>query len=97
MTKLKRKTTPFARLFLALIIIVPLAYFGASYINQEDPIQNIKELVNMEEGTKKSTQTVKVDSKSVDELKEENNKLKQTLRKRDKEIQDLRQELQNCK
>lgn len=45
----KTKLTPFARLFLFLIILLPAAYFGASYYNGEDPVANIKGYLGMED------------------------------------------------
>ena len=38
----KTKLTGFSRLMLFLLIFLPLAYFGASYYNGEDPIAKIK-------------------------------------------------------
>lgn len=35
--------TGFARLLIFLIFILPLAFFGASYINGEDPVQKLKD------------------------------------------------------
>ena len=40
----KVRLTNFARFFIFLIIVVPLAYLGASYINDEDPKENINKL-----------------------------------------------------
>jgi hypothetical protein len=42
------KTTGFTRFLLMLIIVLPLAYIGASYYNGEDPVANIKSLFNKE-------------------------------------------------
>lgn len=61
----KRKVTPFARFLLAMIIIVPLAFAGASYINGEDPIQNFKELTGMES----SAQPAKADKPKAEQPK----------------------------
>lgn len=36
--------TGFSRLLLFLIFILPLAFFGASYINGEDPMQKLKDI-----------------------------------------------------
>ncbi len=41
--------TPFARLFLLLLVLVPAAFIVASYVNGEDPIANIKQMVGLEE------------------------------------------------
>ena len=40
----RTKLTGFSRLLIFLLIFLPLAYFGASYYNGEDPIGQIKEL-----------------------------------------------------
>ncbi|MEM8584027.1 MAG: hypothetical protein AAGF87_07155 [Bacteroidota bacterium] len=46
----KRKNlTGFSRLILALLVILPSAFFGAAYYNGEDPVQKFKELVHWEE------------------------------------------------
>lgn len=42
--------TGFARMLIFLLFIVPLAFFGASYINGEDPVQKIKNFTGMGEG-----------------------------------------------
>ena len=42
---LRTRLTPFSRLLLFMIIVLPLAYFGAAYYNNEDPIAKIKELM----------------------------------------------------
>lgn len=39
----KNRLTPFARLLLFLIILLPAAFFGAAYINGEDPMQKIRD------------------------------------------------------
>ena len=40
----RTKMTPFARFFIMLIIVAPLAYLGAAYYNGEDGIQNLKNI-----------------------------------------------------
>lgn len=44
MAKSRFRVTGFARFVLMLIIVTPLAYLGASYINGEDGIENLKNL-----------------------------------------------------
>ena len=51
MAKKKFQLTAFARFFLAMIIIAPLAFLGASYYNGEDGIQNFKNLIGFGEST----------------------------------------------
>ena len=43
----KYKVTGCARFFVALIILAPLAYLGASYYNGEDGIENVKTLLGI--------------------------------------------------
>ena len=40
----KTQMTAFARFFLVMIVVAPLAYMGASYYNNEDGFQNLKDL-----------------------------------------------------
>ncbi len=42
----KLRLTNFARFFIFLVIIIPAAFFGASYINGEDPKENLDKLLN---------------------------------------------------
>ncbi len=51
----RRKVTPFARFLLAMVIIIPLAFAGASYINGEDPIANFKQWTGMETKSEEKT------------------------------------------
>ena len=44
MARKKLKLTGFARFFLVMIILAPLAFIGASYYNGEDGIENFKNL-----------------------------------------------------
>lgn len=39
----KTRITGFARLLIFLLVFLPLAFFGASYINGEDPVAKVKE------------------------------------------------------
>lgn len=59
MAQHKTRLTGFTRFLLAIIFIVPLAYLGASYINGEDGIQNIKELVGLAEPSAKPAKDTK--------------------------------------
>lgn len=42
------KITGFARMLIFLIIFLPLSFFGASYINGEDPWQKIREFTGQD-------------------------------------------------
>jgi len=38
----RRKLTVFARFLIVLVILLPLAYIGASLLNDEDPVENVE-------------------------------------------------------
>ncbi len=94
--KRKYKMTGCARFFLVMIILAPLAYFGASYYKGEDGIQNIKNLFGIRTESARSDDgetyrgTARDLQKRVDELEEENRKLKREVREKDAEIKALK-------
>lgn len=45
----RTKLTGFSRLVIFLLIFLPLAYFGASYYNGEDPVAKLKSLFGQSE------------------------------------------------
>jgi len=57
----KFKLTGFARFVFAMIIIVPLAYFGASYYNGEDGVGNFKKMIGIDTEPDKETTTISAD------------------------------------
>ena len=62
----KLRLTNFARFFIFLVIIIPAAFFGASYINGEDPKENLDKLLNR--SLEQSTEDV---APAIQELEEE--------------------------
>ena len=52
----KYKTTGFARFFIVMIFLAPLAYIGASYYNGEDGLENFKNLIGLGEKTEQVDQ-----------------------------------------
>ena len=87
----KFKMTGFARFLLALIVIIPGAYIGASYIKGEDGIENAKKLIGISNTSKAPTNTsadkdnntcelqVKSLQKQVKNLREENERLRSEI------------------
>ncbi len=49
--KRRFRLTGFARFFIVMLFVIPLAYLGASYYRGEDGIQNIKNLLGLDKGT----------------------------------------------
>jgi len=99
----KFKLTGFARFFFAMVIIIPLAYFGASYYNGEDGLANLKKLVGIdlaEESNDEETTSFKKDSKTQksDSIKGETaeiNRLQNRVNELEKENEKLKQLLKN--
>jgi cell division protein FtsB len=101
----KVKTTGFARFFLIMIIVAPLAYIGASYYNGEDGIEKIKNLfkrgetTESAEGTKENTGGGGLFggssnlSRQIEELRAENEELRERLSEQEQEIQELKREV----
>lgn len=101
----KVKATGFARFFLIMIIVAPLAYIGASYYNGEDGIEKIKNLFNRGE-TKESAEGTNDNtgggglfggssnlSRQIEELRAENEELRERLSEQEQEIQELKREV----
>lgn len=67
----RRKMTPFGRFFIALLIIAPLAYVGASYYNGQDPLASLRNLFsNQTTNTTKYTPTTTTTGASDARVKE---------------------------
>jgi cell division protein FtsB len=84
----KHKMTGCARLFIALIIIAPLAYLGAAYYNGENGIENIKNLLGMGDKSADSSEDTYKDT-SID--------LRKTIGEKDAKIRDLEKEIDRLK
>lgn len=92
------KSTPFARFLIAMLFIVPAAYIGAAYYNNEDPIQSIKDKLGMED--KKTETTVSTDAASADETYDPQrkiNELEQQIEEMKRQIEDLMRENNDLK
>ncbi len=91
----KLKITPFARFFMIMIILAPLAYIGASYYNGEDGIENFKNLIGL--GDKKKTETTttiipsdtKGEGEAVLKLEDEVKYLERRIKELEQENRDL--------
>ena len=88
------KTTPFARFLIAMLFIVPLAYFGAALYNGEDPVQMIKDKLGVE-----TTTSTEVESNSVQQtedtydLRQEIDALKERIRELEMENARLKEKV----
>jgi cell division protein FtsB len=101
----KYKMTGCARFFLFLIIFLPAVYFGVSYFNGEDGLQNIKDFLGVEQNdgprdekndTKELSSTKEElgeKDKTISNLNEQIEQLKETIKQKDLEIENLKQQL----
>lgn len=67
MARRKFRLTGFARFFLVMIVLAPLAFLGASYYNGQDGIENLKKLFkgNIKFETKKTEEAPKEETKEI--------------------------------
>ena len=100
MSRNKFKLTGFARFFIVMMFLAPLAYIGASYYNGEDGIENIKNffisLVGGESSTDSETKVLD-DTEDVKESTDdgltEQERLQREIDKKNKEIEELNRRL----
>ncbi len=92
----KHRVTGCARLFLALIIIAPLAYLGASYYNGQNGIQNIKNLLGIGEHKSATIGDGQVDNSTKD-LNDDISDKDREIQKLKDENSDLRKEIESLK
>lgn len=99
----KLKLTGFARFFILLIILTPLAYLIASYANGEDGMKNLKQLLGIEQQVENSAdgrEDGKVfvsKAQEVQYLQEENQALRDSLRAKELEVHELRRQIRLLK
>lgn len=87
----KYKTTGCAKFFLVLVILMPLAYLGASYYNGQDGWANLKGLIGLDSERKE----VRTDSKQA-ELQDEMADLSKELKRLESENAQLAKDLKAC-
>lgn len=83
----RTKLTPFARLFLVLIFIVPLAYGGALYIQGKDPVAEVQAIFKGDKSSSSDTTTSTYDpQEQIQKLKKENQQLKKRVEELEAEL-----------
>lgn len=87
--------TPFARFFIVMLIIVPLAYFGASWYNGEDPL-NVRQYLKLDERPKTEEAIVTADAEvPAAGLQQRIDELEQKLQQCQKELDELKTQVNN--
>ena len=98
--------TGFARFFILMIFLAPIAYIAASYANGQDGIENFKRLIGLSdkkevlEGEKEQPGIVNLFSgkgKELEQLRQENQALKDSLDAKDLELYELRRQIRLLK
>jgi hypothetical protein len=89
------KLTGFARFFILMLILAPLAYIIASYANGQDGVANIKRLLGMEQRSESAEGTPSVPlfgakNEQIRRLESQVDSLEEVLRTRDLEIARLK-------
>ena len=87
----KYKTTGCAKFFLVLIILMPLAYLGASYYNGQDGWANLKNLIGLGSGATENNA-----EKEQDDLKGEIADLSKEIKRLEQENSQLAKDLKAC-
>ncbi len=85
----RTKMTPFARLFIFLIIFLPLAYIGAAYYNGEDPLAKLQSLGQSSSDSDDAQDTYDP-ATEIRRLKAENTRLKEELDAVNAELEQLK-------
>ncbi|GLR19221.1 hypothetical protein [Portibacter lacus] len=101
----KYKMTGCARFFIFLLIFTPLVLIGVSYYNGNNPINQIKELLNIESDSNNNTTTKTIETKDRDNtssgvssegiLKSTIETQRNTIEELKKEVKDLEQKLKD--
>lgn len=89
--KRKHKMTGCARFFIALLIIAPLAYVGASYYNGQNPIENIKNFFGSREDRQQEDRPRDTRDSEIKKLKDENDALRKENDQLRKQVKDLQE------
>lgn len=71
------KLTGFARFFIVMLFLVPVAYLGAAYYNGQDGIQNIKDLLGIKSKTE-TTERVEIKRNENEQVSTDSNETKTT-------------------
>lgn len=100
----KLKLTGFARLFLLLLILTPIAYLVASYANGEDGIRNLKRLIGIEESASPGSGanvelpvSTPAEPTGAENCQMQIQALKDSLRAKELQVQELKREVRILK
>jgi predicted RNase H-like nuclease (RuvC/YqgF family) len=82
----KARLTVFSRFLIMMLIVGPLAFFGASYYNGEDGVQNLKDLFNKGKEKIENTRTNRSEEADAGASAEAEHKTNYEVRKLKEEL-----------
>ena len=91
----KYKSTGCARIFIVLLIVAPIAFFVASYINGTDPIETIRSTFDSDETTTTTIEAVDEDA-TITELKDQIERLEKDVQYYKVESETYKKLLDEC-
>mgnify|MGYP006266152865 CR=1 FL=1 len=104
MARRKYKLTGFARFFIVMLFLAPIAYLAASYINGEDGVENIKSLFSGKQADDQPRTTTLEDkgnppkqAQTKAEMEALIYELKDSLRAKEFEIRELQRQIRLLK
>lgn len=92
----RMRTTPFARFFIVMLFLAPIAYIGASYYNGEDGIGNIKSWVEQVRHKSGSTSDESEAAKELEAAQDKIADLERINGSLKEELKTLQKQLENC-
>ena len=92
------RLTGFARFFIVMLLLVPIAFFVASYINNEDPIEGFNKLIGKETTKTEEVISDKKTQENAQNVEQANSQavntdLKEKVKKLEDKVKDLESKL----
>jgi len=95
--KKKYKLTGCARLFIFLLVFLPIVYVGVSFYHGENPLAKIEGIFSSENGDKPIISKERFGVKDAENLKDELNDKNSEIKDLKDKIENLEQELEKLK
>jgi predicted RNase H-like nuclease (RuvC/YqgF family) len=104
------RLTGFARFFIVMLFVAPIAYLAASFYNDADGLENLKNLFQSKDKTTHTTDRYPSSptdagdvaqlpelQQTIRKLRDDNLRLMETLQDKEQEIERLRREIERLK
>lgn len=100
MARRRVRLTVFSRFLLVLLFLIPAAFIGASYFNNQDPFETVKSWINGEQVIQHNNNNNNNDNIApapapntnapANDLAEENRQLKERVRELERQLKELK-------